>query len=276
MIHRHFETNLNIKGGAAMKKLALLVIPILVIFLMSSAAWADAGDRIFRFGLKYVSPTGDLKETETDRERVTIDPNGWLDFTFTGEIEPDSALGFGIGFEYMFTDLIGIDVTLDYSNHDVDTTLGGTVVFTPDDPLLPPETASLVGSQQGEIDLTPLTVGVNFHVFKSDAVDFYLGPFVGYVFYGDFELKGGTASFQIPSLPAFQESFTSGTISIEDDFAFGAVVGADIPFGGQGWMFSGALKYFKTKAEIDEPGAGNAAELDVDPWEIFVGLGYKW
>lgn len=257
------------------KKLALLAVPVLMMFLVTSFAWADAGDRIFRFGLKWVSPTGDLSTAQSGSLRFEdVTEPGWIDITITGNFEPDSTIGYVIGFEYLFTDLVGIDFNVDYSKHDVESTIGGSALFTPDDPPPSPETVSIFGRQNGDIAIYPITVGVNFHLSRSDVVDFYLGPFVGYVFYDDLEFDEGIMGFDFSSIGPFELILSAESVSIKDDFTYGAVAGVDVPFGGEGWMFSGALKYFITSAEIDEVGVDE--ELDVDPWEIFVGLGYKW
>lgn len=257
------------------KKLALLIIPVLMMFLATSAAWADAGDRIFRFGLKWVSPTGDLSTTQSGSIRFEdVTEPGWIDLTLAGNFEPDSTIGYGIGFEYMFTDMIGLDFNLDYSKHDVDSTFSGSTTFTPDDPPPNPETVPISGSQNGEIALMPITAGVNFHFAAGESVDFYVGPFVGYIFYDDLEFEEGSIAFEFSAIGPLELILSSEKVSIKDDFTYGAVAGVDVPFGGMGWMFSGAFKYIAATAEIDETGVDE--ELDVDPWEIFVGLGYKW
>lgn len=259
-----------------MKKLIFLIVPILITFLISSFAWADSGDKIFRFGIEYVSPSGGLSDSDTESVRIEGDEPGWLDIFITQDIDVDSAIGYGIGFEYMVTDLVGIDFNLNYSKHDVEVTFGGSVLFTPDDPPPDPETAPITGGENGEIGMIPLTVGVNFHFSKSDAIDYYLGPFIGYVFYDDLELEAGFARFEVPSLPPFEATFEADSLSMKNDFTFGATFGIDVPIGGEGWMFSAVAKYYKTEAEIDEDDVEDGEGLDMDPWVILVGLGYRF
>jgi outer membrane protein W len=204
-----------------MKKLSLLAISILIILLASSFAWAGAGNNAFRFGVQFVSPTGDL--TDVDET-----------------LEADNAVGVSLGFEHVFIDRIGLDFNLGYSKHDLELSspsLSGTV---------------------GDVDmLMPITAGVNFHIIRNNIVDFYAGPFVGYVLYGDIDPTESQLA----------------AISIENDFAFGGVLGLDVSLTGKGLMFTSALKYIQTSAEPEVP---SFSELDVDPWVVQLGLGYRF
>ncbi len=263
-----------------MRKPVLIVISILVTFWVSSSALADAGDKIFRFGLKYISPTGDLTWQDSSSQDFNIDGSMFtFEFSEQGKAEADSTIGLGIGFEYMATDLIGIDTNLNYSKHDFDETISGSVTITPwigDPPVPDPgssETGQLIATRSGEISMIPLTIGMNFHIFQSDSVDFYLGPLVGYVFYSDLETDAGSTEF-ITASYVFPVSWESEKISIKDDFAYGAVLGIDTPFGSGEWNFSAAAKYLKTKAEVDE--AYSSEEIDIDPWVIQIGFGYRF
>lgn len=200
-----------------MKKLTIILISLLM-FMISSLVWSEPEDHKIRFGLQYISPMGDLT-------------------TEGVKFEAQSDIGFSFGYEYMATDLVGIDANLSYSEHDVDASYMGLTLTVAD------------------ATMTPLTVGVNFHVVSNENLDFYLGPFAAYVMYGDLKSK-------IPGI---------GDASIDDDFGFGAVLGIDVPFGSKGWMFSSALKYLQTSAEPE----GDEA-LDIDPLVIQLGVGYKF
>ncbi len=108
-------------------------------------------------------------------------------------------------------------------------------------------------SRRGSGDMMPLLVGSNFHFGVSDRVDLYAGPFVGYVFYGHITIE---------------EEQTA----VEDDFAYGAVMGLDVPFGKGSAVFSASARYMITKAEPEEGGAA----IDMDPVTLLVGLGYRF
>lgn len=239
-----------------MKKLVLAGL-VLIMFLLSNLVWADAGDKIVRFGIKYVSPTGDLNFLS--RNRLTV--QGGIEETIEqSTVEPDSAVGLGVGFEYLITDLIGIDFNLNYSSHDVEEEFLERMTFIPD--VGPPDVlfeASESGTI-GDVTMMPLTVGVNFHLTRSDAVDFYFGPFVTYVFYGDLDTNE----------PGEED------VSFKNDLGYGAVVGIDVPFGSKGWMFSTTAKYIGTEADIDGPVELENFTMSVDPWVVQIGFGYKF
>ena len=143
-----------------MRKLGLVLA--LVVLVVSIPAMADQGDKIIRFGIVYVSPGGDYTETFEDElyfEQLTI--------------EADGAIGPYVGFEFMVTDLIGIDATLLLTDHDVDGSMleifDGEVVF--DEQM-----------QIGTISSMPLLISAHFHVVQNDVLDFYVGPTIGYIF----------------------------------------------------------------------------------------------
>jgi outer membrane protein W len=219
-----------------MRKISLILA--LIALVAALPALADQGDMIIRFGTLYASPTGDWSISE-EGEGVRE----------TGTIEATGTLGAFFGFEYMVSDMIGIDATISYTDHDVDSDYlvveDGEVVF--DDSMT-----------IGDVSVTPLFVSAHFHVVQRDAFDFYVGPTVGYVMYGDLKL-----------VPEFDED----DVSIKNDLGYGVVTGIDVPFGGGGWNFSTALKYVKTGAEIDESGA---PEIDIDPLIIQVGVAKRW
>jgi outer membrane protein W len=213
----------------------------LLVLVASIPALAAQGDMILRFGTAYVSPTGDYSESYEEGSYT-----GWY------KEEADAALGGFVGFEYMFTDLFGLDATLLYSNHDADYSWVDMIDGEVDD--------SESGTY-GDISFMPFFVGANFHVVQNDAIDFYVGPFVAYVMYGDVDSVDG---------PEFDAC-------IKNDLGYGVVAGLDVPFGSGGWMFSTAIRYMKTGAESDEdPEFFDNYTVDVDPVILQVGVGVKW
>lgn len=207
-----------------MKKSLVFTIFALLMLLVPSLVWAEAGDHKIRANLQYVMPMGSADLGIFDE---LID------------VEADSAIGFGFGYEYMATDLIGIDANISYSCHDIDFTL-----------LAHTETIA-------DTSMMPLTVGVNFHLLRNDKMNFYLGPFLGYVVYDDYNYKHSGES-----------------VPLENDFTFGAVLGIDAPIGQKGWMFSSALKFLQTEADYDHP--DYVGDLDINPFIIQIGLGYRF
>lgn len=205
-----------------MRRIRFAIVLLFLAFATFSLTWAT-GNNCSRFGIQFVSPTGDLRDIELDEV-----------------LEADNALGISFGYEHVFFDKVGIDFNVAYSKHDLKLTEMG-------------ETTTI-----GDIEMMmPFTAGVNFHMVRNTFVDLYIGPFAGYVLFGDINPSGPEES----------------TYSINSDFSVGGVLGFDVAFTGKGFMFTSALKYMKVKAETD---VADSEELDIDPWVLQIGLGYRF
>jgi hypothetical protein len=238
-------------------RISVRAVAVAASVLICGGVNGHAADRqnLIRFGAAYVAPTGELT---TDGFFVEdVDPATRLEFMGDLVIEPTEAVGLWISYERRFGHLIGLDATLLGADHDVDGTLSGTIslIDNGNNEVLQQESFQAT-EDLADLQITPLMVGANFHVLRDGAVDLYLGPFLAYVFYGDLD-------FGFESIP------------IDDDVGFGAVVGVDVPLGKGGWVFSGAIRYLTTDAQPSESGPDSMA-LDVDPWIVQVGAGYRF
>jgi len=197
-----------------------LIAAIVAILFMGAAshAWAEKGSYEVRFGVLYSTPTGDY----TEEGQTT---------------EMDSAFGFQASFEFGLTDLIGVEPGIAFLEHDVNVKEAGESDL-----------------KLGDMSLIPLTVNVNFHVLRGETVDLYVGPTVGYAFWGSLESE------------LFQQDFPAN-----DEFLYGANVGIDIPFGEGKWGFNAALSYLVLDAELD-----GGPTMGVDPLQIKAGVLYKF
>jgi outer membrane protein W len=205
----------------------------LIVLAASTPLLAGDGDMIFRFGAAYVSPTGDFSKIQTDEPPLIG----------VGVFEADSALGAFAGFEYMFNDLVGLDATILSASHDFEDsyteTVDGEIVYE--------------NFSSEKATVTPLLLSAHFHFLRKETLDFYAGPTVGYVMYGDVYHR-----------------------PMKHDFGYGAVAGIDVPFGAGKWMFSSAVRYIKTTAETDAAELVDYLDIDVDPVIVQVGVGVKF
>ena len=188
--------------------------------LLAFPAWAEKGDMLVRFGFSYSMPTNDL-----------VDAGQTTDL--------DDAFGYQAAFEYMVTDLIGVEPALGGTNCEVTVSEAG-----------------LPDLELGEIDLFAVTADLNFHVFRKKSVDLFVGPTIGYAFWGDLETD------------LFPQNFAA-----EDEFIYGLNIGADVPLGGGNWAFSGALDYLFTDVNLK---GSSAPDLGVDPLQFKVGVTYSF
>jgi outer membrane protein W len=233
-------------------------------------ARAEAGDKIFRGGGTYTIPWTDAEWGgigQTDSLDPRFPPLGRLDSLEQHRTAAGNGFGVGFGFEYMLTDLVGIDTNINYSKHETSTVFSGDVTFTPlagDPPALAPELseyAPIIGTGAGEAGFTTITVGANLHVLRRGKVDLYLGPVAGIALLNS-ELTSGSFTAAFPSfVSATPTQSAEWKQQIVSDFVFGAALGIDIEMGRDGWYLSIATKYL----------VGS-----ISPWTIQFGLGYRF
>lgn len=188
-------------------------------------AFAEKGDMRVQFGLLYNLPTGDLSEP--------------------GEtLELDDSLGGQVGFEYMVTDTIGIEPEFAFANHCVEVNDSGIPDF-----------------ELGDIDYRALMANVNLYVLRQDKIAVFVGPTVGYVFWGDLDVKSDY--FGEPA-----------TYKADGQFAFGVNAGVHAPFGDSKWAFSGELSY--QFLDVSLQGSPIEPDLGVDPVQLRAGVSVKF
>lgn len=232
-----------------------LVVVVLCLIGSWTVAEAADGKNVFRFGAAYVSPTGDISGEESVNEDLGDGTMLSLEGTLT--LEPQGEIALLLGYERRVTDLFGVELMVWNAKHDVDGSFDGEYW------LLDSGTGELIenGTIQftetlGDVKVMPLTAGLNFHLTRQSRVDLYIGPTIGYVFYGDLDVE-------------------DERLSIDDDFTWGATLGLDLPMGDKGWIFSGALRYLDTEASPDDLGPGDQS-MDVSPWILQVSAGYRF
>jgi outer membrane protein W len=202
--------------------LAVVGLVVLLSTCLGFPTWAESGEMKIRFGVLYSAPTSDLKVGDET-------------------IEAQPATGFQASFEYRFSDLLGIEPALTLASHSVDSMESGF----PD-------------VEIGEADLTTLTANLNFHLLGESKLDLFVGPTIGYTFWGDLE-----------------SDLVSDSFPVKDDFIYGVNVGIDVPFGESHWGFSGVLNWLQIDADLEDADPGDSA-LGVDPLQIKVGVYYRF
>ena len=66
----------------------------------------------------------------------------------------------------------------------------------------------------------------------------------------------------------------TATVDADDDFAWGARLGLDIPIGGAGWSLHTAVSYIDTELDIGTDDGRD--RLSFDPLLATVGIGYRF
>lgn len=152
------------------------------------------------------------------------------DSTFDGEtVEAASAVGYEIGGEWKPFDRWGFELSYIDSTSDVD--VDGTTV--------------------GEVGIQPLNLTLNWHVINGQHVNWYVGPTVSFINWGDLEFDGG------------------GSQSIDSETTFGISTGLDLAFG-KHLALVGGLRWLDASAESE----GDA--VSVDPLYLRLGLAWRF
>jgi outer membrane protein W len=194
----------------------LLILAVMVLV----AQPALAQDNMFKVfgGLAYISPLDDEE----------------VDFgTVKDSIEASEELGWTVGIEIRFTDAIGLELDAVRATHDIE--FGGDAI--------------------GEIDFTPLSASLNFHIVHTTIVDLYIAPTATYILWGDLEF----------------DSSSLGDLDAENDFAYGASVGLDIGLGDNFAIFGG-VRWLNADIEPDD----GDEEIGVDPLISRLGVAFRF
>jgi len=266
-----------------LRRLALATTLLVLSTLPATPTWADAGDRTIRFGLTFVSPSGSGTIEQSRRETIFTSPDEgtFVDLDTLLAVETGGAAGVGFGFEFLVTRSLGIDVRLGYSMHDVNLDVTGDLTVTPwtldnDGNMVPDpdaaQSAELTGKQTGELTAVPLTLGLNIYVVRARSLDFYIGPMIGIVIFGDLDLDRGTLEADPPLYPV-EDALQPVPVEIKESPALGVATGVDVWLGGGGWLLSVAARYLKVDARVQR---GRQQTVPLDPWTIQVGVGYRF
>lgn len=112
------------------------------------------------------------------------------------------------------------------------------------------------GADAGSAWLLPPTVTVQYHVTEWKSFLPYVGAGINYAHF--YDEKGGAL----------------GSVKYRDSFGPALQVGVDVPISGNWYANADVKKLFvSTKAKFD---SGVTAKVDIDPWIIGAGLGYKF
>lgn len=123
---------------------------------------------------------------------------------------------------------------------------------------------------ESKLRATPILAQLDVHLTPDHRVDLFIGPVVGYVLYGDREIR-------VRGLPEEEESLAVLRTSTDDGIAWGAHLGLNAQLGHSRAFFTARASYLKAEVESsagdDELGA---LSFDLDPLAVQVGVGYRF
>ena len=157
------------------------------------------------------------------------------------------SFGFGLQIERMVSNRIGIEFGILWSEPDVEVVI------------VEPPIRLEIGAP---FRIIPVALGVNYHFGSGGKTDFYIGPAVAWVLYDDVVLD--------------DPDFGRETLSVDDDYAWGATLGLDVNLTETGkWAFNGEIRWMKGSTDFKNP-EGESRSVDVDPVYLTLGVTYRF
>ncbi|MGB3564286.1 MAG: OmpW family outer membrane protein [Thermoanaerobaculia bacterium] len=155
----------------------------------------------------------------------------------------DSGWGFGINGEYLVMPALGIVLGLDWVNFD------SSLMVDLDDAW---------ETDKEDVAMRLWSLGLNYHFTPDKRFDLFAGAFVG------------LAQFDTVNYNALGETWK---LDFDDDTAYGLNVGVDFPFSVDSpWIFTAGVRYMWS----DVSSKGDVHEINLNPWALTAGVGYRF
>jgi len=224
-------------------KMAALGAAMAAVFATGPVAAFEAGDIIVRVGGAKVTPD----DSADDFDGSLAQSLGSLKPGVQNDTKPSLIVG------YMVTDNIGLQLLAAVPfNHDL--------------------TADLNGTSLGKVGKTrhlPPTLTLNWHFDKIGAVTPYVGAGVNYTHFFDESTSGVLDTLGNTVDPKIKN------INLDDSWGAAGVAGFDADLG-ENFLFNMTLYYLDISTEAHIGGGIGNSDVDVDPWVISTGFGYKF
>lgn len=211
------------------------------VAMTAGAAHAAAGDWTVRSGAVWVVPD----ESTANARGPRAD-----DGTLTGStVAVDNELQLGLTVSYALTAHLAVEL----------------LAATPFTHALHIEGGALDGASLGEVEQLPPTLSLQYH-FRPGA---QLQPYVGF---------GLNATLMLDdSVGADARAIGVHKISVDDSFGLAGQIGADWLLGG-GWLLNADARVIDidTTASVRMDDGTTRVDVDLDPWVLAVGVGYRF
>jgi len=148
-----------------------------------------------------------------------------------------------VDFSYFITDNIALELIAATTKHDVDvegSTLGADVNLA-------------------DVAILPPTLTVQYHFMPSNRFSPYLGAGLNYTFFYDEEAAGGAVT----------------SVDFENGIGYALQAGMDIAIGGN-WSANVDVKKIFLNTDVKVNGGAINADVDLDPWVVGIGIGYRF
>jgi len=219
-----------------MKKIILLVLSI---FIFTMGTVAQESKWKVRFRMASVDPNDDsttLAGTEDTDDQATY-------------VDVDSDFVPEVDVTYMFNEHWGLEVIAATTTHSIIAVEG-----------------TLAGAKAGDISLLPPTFTAQYFFNPDSEVQFYLGAGLNYTLFHNYSL-----STDLEGL---------GITDVEFDNSIGYALDAGIDgYLGDNWLINVDMKYISIDTTADLMAEGTVADsidIDINPWVVSLGVGYKF
>ena len=172
----------------------------------------------------------------------------------TGE-GSDTGYGIGAAVEYRLSERLGVEIGVVTAELETEPDL---VIITFGDEL------SIVPIElESSVRLTPLLARLNVHLTPGRRADLYVSPVLGWVKVSDdvLRLRSFGSEHEVP-------------LDIDDEMAWGAAVGLDVPLGGRGSLLSVSATWLRLT--LDSEFFGEEQSSDLDPLTVTAGYGFRF
>jgi len=209
-------------------------IAVLILIAVSPSSLAQQFEPTWQleFDLAFVDPSGDSLLINVDNARVDVDI--------------DNQAGVSLRAEYQFAETLAVELGI-LATAGFDVAVG--------------DLGDNFGVTTRVSSFAPITVGLNYHFTPESYADFYAGPFLAIVRYGDIETEVGTGGVVVRE-------------SVDTDFGWGAIVGFDVPIRSGHWSLGTNLRYIDTNMRGTSD--GDPFDGDFDPFIFSIGFGYRF
>ncbi|PKP78540.1 MAG: OmpW family protein [Alphaproteobacteria bacterium HGW-Alphaproteobacteria-3] len=143
-----------------------------------------------------------------------------------------------IDFTYFVTDNIALELIAATTNHDVSHT---------------------AGIDLGEVNLLPPTLTLQYHFMPKERLSPYIGAGLNYTFFYDEDAPGGAVT----------------SINYDNNIGYALQAGVDYAVA-DNWYLNLDVKKIFLSTDVSINGGAITADVDLDPWVVGFGVGYRF
>lgn len=177
---------------------------------------------------------------------------------FSGGI--DAGGGGSVSLERRVSPLIGIEFGLAATGLNINVSAGAG--------------AKNVYTSTNVLIMTPLTLGLNFHVADDGPIDVYAGPLLSYNRFGELSASTGVG---VPRWPFDDDDWAVVRWTGSSELSWGAHAGLGVFFGHKRkWSAQFALTYLDATYEAERSSDSATTSISIDPLMFGFGFGFRF